>query len=42
MARSSKDRLEYFPLDVDYTEDPKFEALQYYCGNIGEIVILDI
>lgn len=40
MARPKKQRLDYFPLDVDYYLDPKIVAIRVSCGVKGELIIV--
>jgi hypothetical protein len=42
MARLRKNGWDYFPMDVDFSEDLKIRKLVFYCGNIGEQLVTDI
>ena len=42
MARPHKTNLDYFSLDIDYSEDPKFIEIVYMHGDIAELIVIDI
>ena len=41
-GRPAKTSLDYFSLDIDYTDDPKFVEVVYNHGDIAELLVLDI
>ncbi|MFV0522522.1 MAG: DUF4373 domain-containing protein [Mangrovibacterium sp.] len=42
MARPTKKGISYFPLDVDFFEDEKIEAIGVYCGALGELAAVKL
>jgi len=42
MARPIKPGLDYFPLDVDFFNDPKLEFVAIACGELGELVAIKL